>query len=140
MVIIFYFSGIFRDFKSLKSQKGGFICAGPARSSRVAALTRGGATRGNVDHVDAYVARGLSWANSMCGPTRIVTQMNTGDSPYIPTNFNLFSLCGTMFFFLFARDMAHQGASNLTHEIMRVDQVDSGPLDHDHTQVTFCNR
>ena len=57
--------------------------------------------------------------------------------PFMPANSTLFSPCGTMFFFLFTRDMAHQGASELTRETTHVDQVDFVPLDLDHTHVNI---
>ena len=39
--------------------------------------------------------------------------------------------------FFFASDMAHRGASDLTREMTRIDQLDFSPADLDHTRVTI---
>ena len=57
-------------------------------------------------------------------------------SPYIPDISSSFLPRGTKYFFLFVGDVAHRGASDLTHEMAGVDQVDFGPPDLDLTHIT----
>ena len=81
-------------------------------------------------HMGAYVAREINQAKSS-GPTGILDPSNVRGRrtkahrakqralalpPFIPEKSSLFAPCGTKFLFLFAGDVAHRGASNLTRE------------------------
>ena len=57
-------------------------------------------------------------------------------SPYILDIPSSFLPRGTKYFFLFAGNVAHRGASDLTCEMTRVDLVDFDSPDLDHTHMT----
>ena len=68
------------------------------------------------------------------------TQRLKAVPPFILAKPFYFPPCGTMLFFLFAGDVAHRGASNLTCKMMRVDQVDYCPPDLDQTHIFNARR
>ena len=62
-------------------------------------------------------------------------QTHNAVSPFIGDKSSDFCHVGLMCFNLFAGDVADHGASNQMHENTRVDLVDLGPPDPDHTHM-----
>ena len=87
------------------------------------------------------------WAHGYSGPTIGIggrTRPVAGDTKDLsPSTFSTqsnslnFLHVGLCVSFSFASNVAHRGASNLMRETTRVDQVDVGPPDLDHTRVTI---